>query len=57
MKRGKPAAALDHLFTALEVGEPMDESYITGIIESTFALLGEGSQVAKQYQARLAATG
>ncbi|UCG25136.1 MAG: hypothetical protein JSW55_03830 [Chloroflexota bacterium] len=53
MKRGKPAAALDHLFTALEMGEPMDEPYIIGIIESTFALLGEGNPVTEEYQARL----
>ena len=56
MKRGKPAVALDHLFTALEAGETMDEPYTTEIIEATFTLLGDSSKVTQEYRARLAPT-
>lgn len=56
MKRGKPAAALEHLFMALEVGEASDEQVTTGIIEATFMLLGDGNPVAQEYQARLASS-
>ena len=54
MKRGKPAAALDCLFAALEAGEPMYDPYISEIIESIFALLSEGSLAPEEYRARLA---
>ena len=54
LKRKRPARALDHLFQALEVGQDMDETYITKIIEAIFCLLGDGHKVSKQYQAQLA---
>jgi putative thioredoxin len=56
MKRGKPAVALDHLFTALEVGESIDEAYTTEVIEATFALLGDSSKVTQEYRDRLTPT-
>jgi putative thioredoxin len=56
MKRGKPAQALDHLLTALEVGEEMDVPLTMGAIEATFALLGEDSQIARDYRMRLPAS-
>jgi putative thioredoxin len=52
MKRGKPALALDHLTKALEIGEPKDQLSTMGVIEATFALLGENSQVTQEYRKR-----
>jgi len=53
MKRGKPSLALDHLLSALEIGEPMDRPVTTGVIEATFALLTDDSKVTQEYQERL----
>jgi putative thioredoxin len=53
MTRGKHAQALDHLLTALEIGEPMDEPVTVGAIEGVFALLGEDNEITQTYQARL----
>jgi len=55
-KRGKPELALDNLFTALEVGEDIDESRTTAIIEAAFALLGESNKITQDYRGRLAAS-
>lgn len=56
MKRGKPAAALDHLLRGLEVGDSSDEPVTTGIIEAIFVLLGDSNPVVQDYRARLASS-
>jgi len=50
LKKRRPADALDHLYTALEVGQEIDEPHTRQVIESLFALLGEEHKVTKQYQ-------
>jgi thioredoxin len=56
MKRGKQALALDHLLNALEIAEPRDRPVTISVIEATFALLTEDSQVTHEYRERLEKT-
>ena len=53
MKRRKPAQALDHLLTALEVGEEIDRPHTLQIIDGLFALLGANHQITRKYQERI----
>jgi thioredoxin-like negative regulator of GroEL len=53
LHKRKPSAALEHLFTALDVGETMDQAYITKVIHGLFALLGENHKLSRQYASRL----
>jgi putative thioredoxin len=55
LRKRKPAAALDHLFKALEVGESMDQTYTTNVIHGLFALLGENHKITQQYAQKLVA--
>jgi putative thioredoxin len=50
MKRRKPALALEHLHTALEVGEEMDRAQTLKVMDGLFALLGDNHQITKQYK-------
>lgn len=50
LQRKKPAQALDQLFAAIEVGESIDITYTSEIIESIFALLGEDHASTRQYR-------
>ncbi len=53
MRKRKPARALDALFMALDVGEAMDQIYITAVIDSLFILLGKNHKLTQQYQPKL----
>ena len=49
LRKRKPAVALKQLFTALDVGEEMDQTYTTNVIHGLFALLGENHKLTQQY--------
>ena len=46
----KSAKALEHLYSALDAGQSIDESHTINVIESAFALLGEDHKVTQQYR-------
>jgi putative thioredoxin len=54
LRQRKPAQALEHLFSALEVGEEIDRPVTTSVVNSLFVLLGEKSQVTERYRQKLA---
>lgn len=56
MKRKKPAKALDHLISAHQVGEAIDESQTIKVIESIFVLLGEDHPVFQEYKKQIPIT-
>jgi thioredoxin len=51
LQHSKPAAALEYLTQAREVGEDIDVTYTNEVIESLLALLGENHKITKQYRA------
>jgi putative thioredoxin len=54
LRKGKTRQALDHLFTALEVGEPMDQPHTKKVIESLFILLGN-NDISQEYRQKISA--
>ena len=54
-KKRQPKQAFAPLFMALASGEEIDQAYTTGIIEATFALLGEDDPAVKEYREKLTA--
>lgn len=53
LSRSKPAAALDALIAALDVGEDIDRKYTTEVIDSIFALLGENHKITQKYKVEM----
>jgi len=53
LQRKKPAAALENLLSALEIGAEMDRPYTTNVIQAIFTLLGKNHKITQQYQAKL----
>ena len=53
MRQVKPALALDHFVAALDAGNTTDEPVTMSAIEGTFALLGEKSEITREYRERL----
>jgi len=56
LRKRKPSAALDLLFTALEIGEDFDAPYTLVAIDSLFSMLGDESQIVKEYRKRIPVT-
>jgi thioredoxin-like negative regulator of GroEL len=56
LRKRKPSAALDLLFTALEIGEDFDAPYTLAVIDSIFSMLGDESQIVKEYRQKIPAT-
>jgi len=54
MRKRRPGQALDLLFYALDVGESMDQDYVTAVIQSLFILLGENHKLTQEYRLKLA---
>lgn len=52
LKQRKPDQALEHLLTAVDMGEEIDRPFTTEVIESILILVGEDSALAQKYRSR-----
>ena len=57
LHKRNPASALDHLSSALILGEDIDASYTNGVINSLLELLGNENPISQKYRTTRARTG